>query len=224
MNQDIRIPYTDLSVQVYERLKEMVLTGQLAPGDKIKQEHIAKVLGISRMPLHKAFQMLENEFLVESIPRKGIFVKKHSIREIMDAFECREGLEGIAARRAAKNVTDEEITSLKALFEPYLQADNIDMVSYRKADQILHDTIIRLSGNIILQKMNTIGNVLIMTYPRGIVLPIKESLSDHIEILDALEKRDGTKAEQLVRNHSRRARNILEQELMNIQNHRKNEL
>ncbi len=207
------IEHADLSVKVFERLREMILTGQLPAGEKILQEQIARVLGVSRMPLHKAFQMLEDQYLVESIPRKGIFVRKPGIREIMDAFECREGLEGIAARRATENISPQEISNLKSLFEPFRGKEDIDMLAYRKADQTLHDTIIRLSGNKVLQKMNTIGNVLIRTYPRGIILPVEESLSDHFQILGALEIKDGERAESLVRMHSRKARNILEKEL-----------
>jgi len=74
----------------------MILAGELKPGEKLPQEKIAEQLGVSRMPLHKAFVMLEDEFLVESIPRRGIFIRKPDIQEIIDAFECREGLEGIA--------------------------------------------------------------------------------------------------------------------------------
>ncbi|HYW95582.1 MAG TPA: GntR family transcriptional regulator [Bacteroidales bacterium] len=223
-NQNIHIPYTDLSVQVYERLKEMILTGALHAGEKIGQEQMSKMLGVSRMPLHKAFQMLEDEYLVESIPRRGIFVRKPDLSEIIEAFECREGLEGIAARRVAENIRPKELEELKNLFKPFINNPGIEMLAYRKADQVLHDTIISLSGNKILQKMNTIGSVLIRTYPRGIVLPVRESLHDHLQILGALENRDAIKAEELVRNHSRKARNILEQELLRNTINQKNEI
>lgn len=203
------IQQSDLSVQVFQRIREMILSGELKPGEKLPQERIASQLGVSRMPLHKAFVMLEEEFLVESIPRRGIFIRKPDISEIIDAFECREGLEGIAARRAAENLATAEIDRIEALFLPFQDCYSIDPVRYQLADQEFHESIIRASGNRIMQRLNHIGNVLIKTYPKGIILPLEESLDDHFKIIAAFRRRDQLEAERLVRLHSRKAINIL---------------
>ncbi len=208
------IQQPDLSVQVYQRIREMILTGELKPGEKLLQEKIAAQLGVSRMPLHKAFVMLEDEFLVESIPRKGIYIRTPDIKEIIDAFECREGLEGIAARRAAENLTDKEILHLERLFKPFNKNTSIDPVSYQKADQEFHETIIGVSGNKVMQRLNHIGNVLIRTYPKGIILPLEESLQDHANIIQAFKDRNKEKAEELIRLHSRKAIILLSKELI----------
>lgn len=207
------IHQTDLSFQVYQRIKELILDGTLRPGEKILQEKIAAQLGVSRMPLHKAFVMLEDEFLVESIPRRGIFVTKPDIQAIIDAFECREGLEGIAARRAAENLTDKEIDALEALFSGALAGNEMNHASYQQADHAFHEAIIKASGNTVMRKLNSIGSVLIRTYPKGIILPLEESMADHREILQAFRDRDAEKAELLIRNHSRKAIRILQREL-----------
>ena len=65
------IEYYDLSLQAYKRIKDMIINDELRGGEKIIQEKLAVELGVSRMPLHKAFQMLENELLVESLPQIG---------------------------------------------------------------------------------------------------------------------------------------------------------
>lgn len=207
------IQYTDLSYQAYAKIREMILSGELEPGEKIPQEKIASMLGVSRMPLHKAFQMLEDEFLVESIPRRGIFVKKTDLVAIMEAFECREGLEGIAARRAAQWMTDEQLYFLKSLFHPFKDLDNIDENKYQTADHTFHETIIKYSGNSVLQKLNNMGSILIRTYPKGIILPLKESMQDHLLIIKAFTDRSPGKAEELIRLHSRKARNIIENQI-----------
>jgi DNA-binding GntR family transcriptional regulator len=212
------IKQTDLSVQVYQRIREMILSGELKPGEKLAQEKIAAQLGVSRMPLHKAFVMLEEEFLVESIPRRGIFIRKPDIREIMDAFECREGLEGIAARRATENLTDAEIEHLEKLFEPFKAGSPIDSNTYQTADQEFHEMIIRASGNKVMDRLNHIGNVLIRTYPKGIILPLEESLNDHALIIQAFKNRNQDKAEELIRLHSRKAIKILNKELLQEEN------
>lgn len=207
------IKQADLSVQVYQRIKEMILAGELKPGEKLPQERIAEQLGVSRMPLHKAFVMLEDEFLVESIPRRGIFIRRPDIQEIIDAFECREGLEGIAARRAAGNLSDKEIDHLEALFKAFENVKDIDPVKYQVADSEFHEVIIRASGNTVMQKLNSIGSVLIRTFPKGIILPLQESLRDHAKIVKAFRKRDGELAEKLVREHSRKAQEILAKQI-----------
>lgn len=208
------IQQKDLSHQVYLRIKEMILAGELKPGEKLPQEKIAEQLGVSRMPLHKAFVMLEDEFLVESIPRRGIFIRKPDLQEIIDAFECREGLEGIAARRAAKNLSEKEIDHLEALFSVFTDDREIDPVKYQAADSEFHELIITASGNKLMQKLNSIGSVLIRTFPKGIILPLSESLKDHGEIVKAFRKQDEKLAEDLIRLHSRKAKEILEKQLL----------
>jgi len=206
------IQQRDLSFEVYLRIKEMILSGDLSPGEKLLQEKLASQLGVSRMPLHKAFVMLEDEFLVESIPRIGIFVRKIDLRAIIEAFECREGLEGIAARRATMNLENSEIDEMEALFAPFKDSEIIDPVSYQEADREFHERIIEASRNTVLMKLNNIGSVLIRTYPRGIILPLDESMHDHWKIIEAFRARDAGEAEMLIRMHSRKARIILEKE------------
>ncbi len=212
------IPYTDLSFQAYTRIKTMILSGELPPGEKILQEKIAARLGVSRMPLHKAFQMLEDELLVESIPRRGIFVRRPDIRDIIEAFECREGLEGVAVRRGVESMSERQIDELEGLFKPFTDLDAIDEARYQQADHSFHEAIIRASGNSILQKLNSIGSILIRTYPKGIILPFRDSMNDHRLVIRALRERDAEKAESVIRNHSRKARDILMNQLKNSNN------
>ena len=90
-----------------------------------------------------------------------------------------------------------------------------DEVRYMAMDHEFHKTIIQLSGNHLLKHLNMIGYVLIRTFPKGIILPIEESVNDHLKIIEAFKNRDGHKAEALLREHSYKARNILEKQLKN---------
>jgi len=201
-----QLEYYDLSLQAYKRIKEMILNEQLPAGEKIIQEKLAIELGVSRMPLHKAFQMLENELLVESIPRRGYFVKKFDVQEIIDAFECREAIEGVAARRAAENATPEQVDILYALFAPFsLNPENADLRQYEEADFQFHKSILQFSGNKVLQKMEMFGNILIKTYQRGLIRGPKETYSEHMAIIDAIARHDGEAAEKLLRLHFRQS-------------------
>ena len=131
----MEIQHQDLSYEVYKRLKTMILSNEFQPGEKLKQEQIAQMLGVSRMPLHKAFQMLENEMLVENLPRRGFYVTKIDNQQLIDAFECREALEGVAARRAAATIKKADIVHLKSLFKPFIGKKVIDVKKYVIADQ-----------------------------------------------------------------------------------------
>ncbi len=117
--QIVDLGHTNLASLIYSQVKKLILSKELRPGEKIVQDRLAGQLGVSRTPLIKALQMLEAEFLVESIPRRGMFVKEISTKELIDAFECREVLEGAAARLAAKRITDTEVGKLQTLFAPF---------------------------------------------------------------------------------------------------------
>ena len=206
---DFKIEYQDLSYKAYLQLKELIISGNLKAGEKIPQEHIARKLGISRMPLHKAFQMLENELLVESIPRRGIFVKETNLREIADAFECREALEMVACHRLVETASDEDIDQLEDLFTPFKNRSKIDLIEYQQADQQFHGLFIKLTGNKMLMRMEVIGNVLVNSYRKGLIRKPKETLSEHFAIIDALRNRDALKAEKIIREHSAKSRMVI---------------
>ncbi len=197
------LEYKDLSYKAYIQLKELILSGELKPGEKIAQESIAQKLGISRMPLHKAFQMLENEMLVESVPRRGIFVKGNDLKIIADAFECREAIESVASRKLAMEATEEDFDQLQKLFEPFLDDPaNANLEQYQEADHEFHTLIIKLTGNSILMKMEVLGNVLINSYRHGLIRSPEETLPEHFAIIDAMRNRDADLAEKLIRQHS----------------------
>lgn len=199
----MEIQHQDLSYEIYKRLKTKILANEFEPGTKLKQEHIAAMFGVSRMPLHRAFQMLENEMLIESIPRRGYYVTKIDAQLLIDAFECREALEGVAARRAAKNITKEQLKYLKSLFKKFVGADEIITAEYLESDQAFHNMIMKISGNQIINRLEMLGNNTIRTFRGGLLRPPQETLAEHLAIIEALEKGDGDLAEKLIREHTR---------------------
>jgi DNA-binding GntR family transcriptional regulator len=205
----MEIQFQDLSYEVYKRLKTMILSSELLPGEQLKQEHIAARLGISRMPLHKAYQMLENEMLVENLPRRGFFVTRIDNKQLIDAFECREALEGVAVRRATQIITRDELTYLKSLFKPFVGKVKVDEKKYIEADQEFHNSILRFSRNDILKKFEVISNITYRTYRGGLIRTPAETLPEHLAIIEAIEKKDAELAEKLTREHSNKSQNCL---------------
>jgi len=198
----VEIQFQDLSFEVYKRLKEMILAHELVPGEKIKQEHIASRLGVSRMPLQKAFQMLENEMLVENLPRRGFYVTKIDNKQLLDAFECREALEGVAVRRATRIIRKDELAYLKSLFKPFLNKPKIDSKKYIEADQEFHNSLLKFSGNEILKRFEVISNIIFRTYRGGLIRPPEVTLSEHLAVIEAMENGDSEMAEKLIKDHS----------------------
>jgi DNA-binding GntR family transcriptional regulator len=204
-----KIEHVDLGLRVYDALKGMILSGELAPGQRITQMKLAEEIGVSRTPLLKALQILEHELLVESIPRRGMFVKEMKHEEIIDAFDCREGLEGIAARLAAERITDSQLRKLEKLFAPFKDQSDISVKDYGRADQQFHKLLIQFSGNHILPRIEMIGNIHIISYNRGLIRPPKETLSEHYAIISAIASHDSDLAERHARAHLRKSRDLL---------------
>lgn len=209
----MHIEHEDLSSEVYRRLKDMILTNEFKQGEQLKQEHIAARFGISRMPLHMAFQMLENEMLVQKKPRKGYFVTVIDTPTLIDAFEVRGALEGLAAGSAARIISPAEVERLKTLFKPFSGQVEIDLKGYSRADQLFHDSILKMSGNKILNRLEMISNITLQTYRGGLIRQPSETLPEHLAIIDALEKGDARKAEKLTRAHSYKTCNLLKKSI-----------
>ncbi len=84
-----------------EVIREAIIDGRLAPGQRLKEEELARELGISRTPVREALLILESEGLVESIPKRGATVRSYAVDDLDDLYQLRALLEGYAARRAA---------------------------------------------------------------------------------------------------------------------------
>jgi 3-oxoacyl-[acyl-carrier protein] reductase len=197
-----QIEHIDLTFRVYEKLKSMIQNNDLKSGQKIVQEKIAQDLGISRTPLVKALQMLENELLVQSFPRRGMIVRDMSLREIRDMFHCREGIEGIAARLAAENITGDEIDELKTIFSNFSKYNkNINLEEYKIADQKLHRKIIEISANPIFKRLEMLNNIQNITYQKGLIRSTSETMQEHLRIIDSLERKDAVAAELNMKLH-----------------------
>jgi len=206
----------ELSGQAYKKVKAMILSKKLLPGQKIVQDKLAEELGISRTPLRSALQILEAESLVESIPRRGMIVKTFSIEEIIEIYDCRIALESTAVCLFTEKATTSDIIKLKTIFQPFLKpSENIDPIAYKKADIQFHNTIIKKCGNSFLYKLFQQGNLLTFIDIIGLVRPSNETLSEHMDIIKAIEKRNSFLAEKCIRLHLSKSKKLLENTLNN---------
>lgn len=205
-----QIEQKNLCVPIYEKVKRMILSQELPYGSKIIQEKLATQLGVSRTPLLQALQMLESDLLVESIPRRGMFVRQISVKEMIDVYFCRESIECLAVRQATMNATKKEIEELEALFSPYIdKGDTIDEDVYQYTDERFHDALIELSGNAVLKKMSQISQILSQVYAIGLLRTPAETLQEHLNIIESMKFGLDNQAELLMKQHITTSREIL---------------
>jgi DNA-binding GntR family transcriptional regulator len=203
------IQHSDLSIPVYNKLKEMIIENELKPGEKLLQEKLAARLGVSRTPLLKALQMLEYDFLVESIPRRGMFVKKLSAEEMRDIYDVREGIETVAVRLVSERINEKQLRQLKNIWKPFVNNAHIDKEKYRKADDGFHALLLEFSANKMLQKLYTHSLLQARVEQIGLMRAPEETLPEHLSILNAIEAGNAELAEKELKNHLRKSKKLI---------------
>ncbi len=207
------IEYTDLSDSVYENLKEMIVKNELKPGQKLLQEKLAARLGVSRTPLLKALQMLEYDFMVESIPRRGMFVKKLSSKEMKDCYDVREGIEVIAIRLVTQRITSNQLRQLKNIWKPFLMNNSLNLKKYQEADDFFHAMLLDFSGNQLLKKVYNHSFIQARIIQLGLMRPPEETLPEHLAMVNAIEQGDADKAEKELRVHIQKSKALIDEKL-----------
>jgi DNA-binding GntR family transcriptional regulator len=202
--------HENLDQKVYLILKQMITDRKLLPGEKIPQEKLAQDLGISRTPLVNALKYLEKEKLVEAKPRRGFFVRLFSKQEMVNIFELREVLEGLATRRAAQQIADDQIKKLRSFFKHFNPSEPVDdIVSYSREDREFHNYLTEIGSKeflkSVLQSYNIISFSYQITTTEGLVRHPDETIDEHLAIIDAICKGEAETAESLMRAHLRKA-------------------
>jgi DNA-binding GntR family transcriptional regulator len=145
--------FRPLRRDVYEALREAILLGHLAPGERVVEAELARQMRISRGPIREALRQLEQDGLVDYRPRRGVIVTALTPALILDAYAVRAALEGLAASAAARHASPEALDSLEALLEDMrAHARAGDAVALQQADVRFHELICTLAENPVLLK------------------------------------------------------------------------
>lgn len=193
-----------LAHRVYEIIKDRILSAELPPGTRLKDNELARTFGVSNTPVREAIRELEKDGLIETIPYRGRFVKKMSIEETSEVYDVRMALEALAARLAVKRITESQLEEMeKAVQEYAIASERDDITAGLEADLAFHDLIVQASGNsTLLQVLRDLANRIqvLRQLDKG-KMRRKQSLEDHKAILRALKERDEEKAEVQVCRH-----------------------
>lgn len=125
-----------------ELIKEAIFQGRLKPGDRLKEEELAAELGTSRTPVREALLVLQAEGMAVSTPNRGAIVRAYTLHELVDLYQLRALLEGFAAQRAATNLTDEQIESLRECCDRFSALrEKHDRIGISRENLWFHNTI-----------------------------------------------------------------------------------
>jgi GntR family transcriptional regulator, vanillate catabolism transcriptional regulator len=213
-------------VRAQLQLREMILSGELPAGARIAELNLVERLGFSRTPIRAALMRLEQEGLLQALPHGGFAVRTFSEREVAEAIELRGMVEGLSARLAAERgaapVVLAEAQQVLQQIDALLQASALseaDFSSYVLLNEKFHQLLGELSGSELLTREMERASSLPFASPSAFVVlqatspKARDMLivaqDQHWQVLQAIEQREGARAESIMREHSRLAQRNL---------------
>ena len=201
-----------LSDQIFDQLEGDILRGVYKRGDIITETQVSEKLGVSRTPVREAMRRLEQEHMIED-NSKGMLVVGITDQDAKCIYEIRERIEGLAAREAAINATQEQLDQMKETLdmqEYYISKGDIEKIRemdsrfhelmYKaSASSVLGDTLMSLHRKVQKYRMNSVRHTDRAT----------KSVKEHKKIYEALEKRDPEAAEKAITEHVAKAKNSI---------------
>jgi DNA-binding GntR family transcriptional regulator len=189
----------------FAALRQAILSGDVAPGQRLVEEELAGTLGVTRQSLRAALLDLTTEGLVERIPNRGARVRVISTEEAVAITECRMVLEALCAAKAAERITDEEAAQLRELAAnlQHAVADR-NPLKYSELNRELHRRVGVISGQkVALGLLDRLHGQLVRHQFQLALRPGRPevSLGEHLAILDAVAGRRPGDAEAAVRVH-----------------------
>ena len=212
--RELRVAAKRDSDIAHARLQEMVLDLRLAPGSFVNEQSLASELGLGRMPVREALARLAKDRFITIVPRRGILVTTMTLNDVLDMFEAREAIECGVAYIAATRATNEDLRTLRTLVETVDRARvTADSEQFLKDDHAVHTFLVHMIRNPLLQ--DAADQLLLHTlrfwrlYWKNLP-PKTEAMLSHAELLAALEDHDPGKAEQAMRDHLQKSRQLVQ--------------
>ena len=203
----LQIARSTLPEAAAERLRALIIEGELAPGAKLNERELSERLGVSRTPLREAFRMLAADGLLVQLPNRGAQVVALSREAARGAFEVMGALEGLAGELAVARVTDADIAGFRAM-QGQMEAAHAgrDLPAYYRINRLIHDRLNAIAGNAVLeQTYRTLNARLHALRFRSNLNPAKwdQAVAEHRSMIEALAARDGLALRDLLVGHLR---------------------
>jgi DNA-binding GntR family transcriptional regulator len=194
-----------LSDQAYYRIRELIVTLELAPGSPVSERELMERLALGRTPIREALQALARERLVEVYPRRGMFVSRVDVRDLAGLSEVRLTLEPRAARLAAERATDADRSRITVLLKELDHVrDKLDERALIDLDQRIHRHIYECTHNPFLA--TTLNEYYVLTLRIWFlaldrVTRLGDAVREHRELLRAIRAGNADRAEEAMRRH-----------------------
>ncbi len=188
---------------VYEKIRADILTCVLAPGSRVFENDLAQRYNVSKSPVRDALLRLQEQGLIDVLPRKGYLIRPISIGDAHDLYEMRLLLEKSCIRRACDEASDEDLASL----DKFRSVENGDLAHWVSYNRDFHCRIAELSGNARMAKMaqEVIDQFDRLTFVGVSAAPSEAAaekfVAEHCEIIDALQARDRSTVTSLINKH-----------------------
>ena len=203
INLEATMEYQEQSLggQIFNRIRDDILSGNYTPGEELKEA----TLGVSRTPVREALRQLDLEGLVEIAPNRGAKVIGISRKDVEDIYHMRARLEGLAARKAAEQIKEEELAELEeVILLSEFHVKKPESKQMVRLDGRFHEIMYRASGSRMLEHVLTdFLHYVKMARSHSVKTEhrAQESVKEHKRILEAIRQRDGDLAEQLANEH-----------------------
>lgn len=206
------VPVRTTSAVATEVIREAIIDGRLAPGERLKEQELASELGLSRTPIREALAVLQAEGLVDMVPNRGATVRSHDASDLDDLYRLRALLEGYTAGRAAARVTDQDVSALVESCERFEALADGEIGDIVKENLFFHNLILESAGSERAGRL--VRNVieLPLVYKSYIFYsPEQRRISAHYhwQITRAIRARDAERAELVMKEHIFEARDLL---------------
>ena len=202
MTMDEFLPLRDV---VFNTLRKAILTGELKPGERLLEIHLANRLGVSRTPIREAIRKLELEGLVIMIPRRGAEVAQITEKSLKDVLEVRRALDALCVELACDRISDREEELLREACDEFERAtETKDATIIAKADVAFHDIIVQATDNQrLIQLINNLSEQMYRYRFEYIKDEIRHDslVNEHRIIYESIVKRDKKKAAETARLH-----------------------
>lgn len=194
-----------LTEEVADKLRDLIVRGQLKPGEHLVERKLCPDLNVSRTPMREALKLLRQDGLVEIFRNRGARVTPYTAEDAVNLFEVISALEGQAAERAATRISPAELSDLQFKHDEMIRHradENLD--HYFALNSDIHDAIVQIANNPLL---TTSRSRLMLLARRGRYMAIfnhnrwAQSISEHEDLMQALERKDASQAKAVWERH-----------------------
>ena len=190
-----------LGERTYQLISEMILKGELAYGDPVQERRLAEHMNVSRTPVREAINRLEAEGFLEKSGGR-VVVREVRLKEFVEILHVRKLLECDAVREAAKNFNVKELQKIRGTIEKLMEKRSVTAVELRDVDDLFHNFIAKSSNNgLVNELINDLRRRTAMFDHERLPNRKQTGSKEHLDIIDALEKRDGALASARMARH-----------------------